>query len=687
MKKHKWPIDLSMLTDVEVAQFEADSWVLFHGDTDVCLYLRFSNEKQKEQSIEGQLRDCIAFCKRNNYRIVAIYVDRAKSARVKVTKRISFQQMVSDSENGFWDYVVVWQLDRFARNRHDSAVYKARLRQNNVKVLSATEVISDQPEGIILEAVLEGMAEYYSAELSKKVTRGMKESAIKGMSVGGVLPLGYKIENKRYVIDPVTAPIAQEAFSLYANGATVADICATFNARGYRTVKGEEFNKNSFHRMFRNERYIGVYQHGDVRHESGVMPQLISREVWDKVQERLHEVDQAPARGKAKVDYLLSGKLFCGHCQDTMVGESGTSRRGQVYYYYSCTSHKRRKGCDKKPVRKDWLEEVVARDALALLTDEVIEKIADIAIRQSELDIKQNTMIPALEEELKETTTAINNIISMVEKGVASTALAIRLNELEKKQKTLARDLEHEKKSAFIIDKYQVIYWLNHFKSGDIDDPSFRRQLVALLVNSVTVWDEPDGWFTITSVYNLLSTTKKTVKLKMSTPPIPTGLLPGSDMESKGSPSKRSLKALMFSVFRDFSFYSVFVFTFDMKNLPRMVCSVPAKIEQTSEGVRRCLRSFGFFFFTAFAAFYWRSPLPGSSTTPSGTENATCCCRYALCTVWERWEYFFSLRWSRTPLPCSFWLGPLRPLRRSGECHFFTRRPLGPRSGTTAPCR
>lgn len=181
----------------------------------------------------------------------------------------------------------------------------------------------------------------------------------------------------------------------------------------------------------------------------------------------------------------------------------------------------------------------MARDALDLLTDEVIEEIADIAIRQSELDIKQNTMIPALEDELKETTTAINNIISMVEKGIASTALATRLSELEKKQKTLTRDLEREKKSAFMIDKYQVIYWLNHFKSGDIDDPSFRRQLVALLVNSVTVWDEPDGWFTITSVYNLLSTTKKTIKLKMSTPPTPTGLFPCSDMESKGSPKNK----------------------------------------------------------------------------------------------------------------------------------------------------
>lgn len=536
MKKKKWPIDLSMLTELEISQFEEDPWTLYHGDIDVVLYLRFSNEKQKEQSIEGQLRDCRAFCRAHGYRIVGIYVDRAKTGRKNVVKRTNFQQMIRDSECGLWDYVVIWAVDRFARNREDSTIYKAKLRKNNVKVVSATETISEEPEGIIMEALLEGMAEYFSAKLSDKVSRGMRESAIKGMSVGGVLPLGYKVEGKKYVIDPVTAPIAQEAFTLYANGATVADICAQFNAKGYKTVKGGEFNKNSFHRMFRNERYIGVYQHGDVRHESGAMPRLISQEVWDRVQERIKEVNQGPARGKAKVDYLLSGKLFCGHCQNTMVGESGKSKGGRVYNYYSCTSRKSGKGCDKRPVRKDWIEDVVVHNAMELLTDEVIEEIADIALRQSQLDIERNTTIPALEEELRETAASIKNIISMVEKGVASTALAKRLSELEKKQKTLSRDLERERKKVFVIDKHQVIYWLNHFKDGDIEDPAFRRQLIALLVNSVTVWDEPDGWYTITTVYNLLSTTKKTVRLQMPSSPTATRTPGCSDLAPSGSP-------------------------------------------------------------------------------------------------------------------------------------------------------
>ena len=130
----KFPIDLSMLTEEEIDQFRQDPSTLFEGDTDVSLYLRFSSERQREQSIEGQLRDCRSFCKVNRYRIAAIYVDRATTARKDVEKRIHFQEMIRDSEKKPWKYVVVWKLDRFARNRTDSALFKFRLSPKNRKV-------------------------------------------------------------------------------------------------------------------------------------------------------------------------------------------------------------------------------------------------------------------------------------------------------------------------------------------------------------------------------------------------------------------------------------------------------------------------------------------------------------------------------------------------------------------------
>lgn len=521
----KFPIDLSMLTPEEVDQLAQNPTVLFEGDTDVALYLRFSSERQSEQSIEGQLRDAITFCKLHRYRIVAIYVDRATTARKDVEKRVNFLQMVSDSEKRHWQYVIVWKLDRFARSRNDSALFKMRLRKNGVRVVSATENISENPEGIILEAVLEGMAEFYSAELSQKITRGMRESALKCHSIGGHVPLGYEIRDHKLVIDPATAPIVQKAFELYSQGWTVADICREFNARGYRTAKNVEFNRNSFKSMFRNKRYIGVYKYKDMEIEDGV-PAIIDKELFEEVGRRLKKNGEAPSRGKAKVDYLLSGKLFCGHCGNTMNGESGTSKTGRVHNYYTCYTRKRQGHCDKKPLRKELIEMWVAQDAMEMLTDDVIEEIANLAVEQTEEDIQKNTKLPALTSRQNEIMKSISNITTAIEKGAASDTLISRLTELEKERKDLAHQIADEEKLIFRLDRDQVIYWLSQFKNGDIHDEKFKRQLIDLLINSVTVWDLPDGDFKITTAYNLTSCKSKTFKasecsdLRGQTPPL-----------------------------------------------------------------------------------------------------------------------------------------------------------------------
>lgn len=542
MKKKitKFPIDLSMLTESEIDQFRDDPTTLFEGYVDVVLYLRFSSERQREQSIEGQLRDCIAYCKAHHYRIVAIYVDRATTARKDVEKRVHFQEMVNDSSSRQWEYVVVWKLDRFARNRTDSAMFKFRLRKNGVKVLSATENISDNPEGIILEAVLEGMAEFYSADLSQKITRGMRESALKCHSIGGHVPLGYKIENHKLVIDPATAHIVQEAFQLYANGETIADICRIFNSKGYLTAKGVPFNRSSFKAIFRNERYIGIYKYKDLKIEDGI-PAIIDKPLFETVRSRLSENAQAPARGKAKVDYLLAGKLFCGHCGASMNGESGTSRTGAVHNYYACYTRKRQKACDKKPLKKDGIEWAVAQDAMELLTDEVIEELADMAISQSDRDLKENTRIPELTAKRNEVEGAIANITKAIEKGVASDTLLSRLTELEKQKKTLSREIQEEGKYIYQIDRHQVIFWLEKFKGGNIEDEQFRRLLIDLLVNSVTVWDEPDG-FRITTAYNLTSCKSKTFRISAD-------ITPGSDLRGLAPPTtNHKANALWFVV-------------------------------------------------------------------------------------------------------------------------------------------
>lgn len=131
--------------------------------------------------------------------VVGEYVDRALTGTND--NRASFQRMIADASKKQFQYVIVYKLDRFARNRYDSAIYKAKLKKYGVTVLSAMEQISDTPEGIILESVLEGMAEYYSANLSQNVKRGIKVALQNKTFIGGTPPYGYFVKNKNVYID------------------------------------------------------------------------------------------------------------------------------------------------------------------------------------------------------------------------------------------------------------------------------------------------------------------------------------------------------------------------------------------------------------------------------------------------------------------------------------------------------
>lgn len=154
--------------------------------------------------------------------------------------------MIKDSGKKLFDMIIVWKLDRFSRNRYDSARYKSQLKKNGVKVVSATEVISDGAEGIILESMLEGFAEYYSADLSEKVVRGMTDNALKCKYNGGTLPIGYIIDAEQYFqVDPVTAPFILDAFKRYDKGATMTESRDWLNEQGMKNTRGNPLTYNS----------------------------------------------------------------------------------------------------------------------------------------------------------------------------------------------------------------------------------------------------------------------------------------------------------------------------------------------------------------------------------------------------------------------------------------------------------
>lgn len=509
------PIDLSALTPAERQQFAENPSVLSPDCEAVCcLYLRYSSDRQTEQSIEGQLRELIAYCKHHSYRVAAIYVDRAISAHASMDKRPAFQQMLSDSARAPWKTVLVYKLDRFARNREDSAIARMRLRKAGCNVESAKEGISKNPEGVILEALLEGMAEYYSLELSQKVRRGMNETARKGQNTGGPVPLGYKVVDKRLQIDTLTAPLVEEAFHRYAEGDTVAAICEDFNARGYRTNRGAKFNKSSFKNVFRNEKYIGVYTFDGIRAENTV-PRIISDELWRAVQSRLKVNEQAPARGKAKVPYLLAGKIFCGHCGSPMVGECGRGKGGRTYNYYACSGRRHTKSCDKKPVPKDWIEDIVAKDAVEVLSDEIIDYVATVAAQQSDDELRENTRIPAIEQQLRDIDGKIRNLMKAIESTpTAPDVIVARIAELESQKKCLTAELAEESRSVIHLTKEMVVYFLQSIREKVIPWKTQKPMLLDLFVNSVTVYDAEPGFMRFKTAYNLTQIPQKTYKVQ-----------------------------------------------------------------------------------------------------------------------------------------------------------------------------
>ena len=315
----------------------------------IVIYARFSSHSQTEQSIEGQLRVCYEYAKANGHIVIGEYIDRAQSGTSD--NRSDFQRMIEDSERHAFQGVLVYQLDRFARNRYDSAINKAKLKKNGVRVLSAKENITDDASGVLIEGVLESMAEYYSVELSQKIKRGMEINAKKCLANGSNPGLGYRVNKDRtFSIDEEEAQIVREIFERYASGEVVADIIRDLNARQFKTSRGKEFNKNSISRILHNKRYIGYYLYKGTETPGG-MPRIIDDDLFFRVQHLIEKNKAAPGRIRGKDEYLLTTKLYCGMCNAPMTGYGGTSKSGKHYHYYMCNNAKKHK-CDKKSFRK-----------------------------------------------------------------------------------------------------------------------------------------------------------------------------------------------------------------------------------------------------------------------------------------------------------------------------------------------
>lgn len=443
------------------------------------IYARYSSDSQTEQSIEGQLRVCEEYAQKNNILILNTYIDRAMTGTND--NRPDFQRMIKDSSRKEWNYVLVYKLDRFSRNKYETAIHKKTLKDNGVKVLSAMENIPDTPEGIILESLLEGMNVYYSAELSQKVKRGMRETRLKGFYQGGGLPYGYKVVDRKVVIDETKAETVRFMYDSYSKGVTVKTLIAELTAKGI-LYKGKPFAPNTVYGILGNEKYSGSYRKDDEIIDN-IYPQLIPTDTYQKVREKAEK--NKFGKRSVKTVYLLRHKVKCGYCGRPISAETGTARNGEVKRYYKCIGRKKdNNGCIKTQIPKEFLEEFVSNVIIEKLIDtqNIHTIIAEIMRRQN---LNENGNLKMLSNEKSRIDRALDNLVTAIENGITSNTTNKRLHDLEKQQEELERQI--------LIERSKTAVKLNESDIRQYYEQALRLEmpmLINFLVKEIVLYND-----------------------------------------------------------------------------------------------------------------------------------------------------------------------------------------------------
>lgn len=486
----------------------------------VVIYARYSSHNQTEASIEGQLKVCYEYAKQNNLTVINEYIDRAMSGTND--NREQFQQMLKDSSKHQFDGVLVYQLDRFGRNDYESMTNEYKLNQNGVEVFSAKENFEKTPSGNLLKGVIRSVNQYYSDELSVKIGRGMDLNADKFYYNGGSVPLGLKlkvveeingpfskkIKKQKFDIDENTSPIVQEIFKMYVNGDTMADIIRYLNKKGIKTSQGNEYSKNSLRTILMNKKYIGIYSYNG-KETPNIIPRIIDDITFEKAQKKLSKNRKSPARGKAIVPYLLTTKLFCGTCKEAMVGLSGTSSTGALHCYYSCKG-KKEKGCKRKNIQKDYIENLVVDLAVSTLTDENINEIS-AAVYKAAYKEQDGSRLKQLKREILKMEKQKNNLLNALQEcdmPELRKPIFEQLKSIEQRKIEVEQEIIKEEDSQFHYTIPQIKSFLKNLrKKENRNDIKYKRMIINSLINKVYVYDT-----TLTIIFN---TQDKDLTIKM----------------------------------------------------------------------------------------------------------------------------------------------------------------------------
>ena len=472
-------------------------------------YYRFSSDSQSDASIDQQRLEAHRFAEQHGYTICREYEDYARTGTD--TDRPGYMQMFREIERVKPSVLILWKIDRLNRNAADFLVARRRLMDAGIKLKFVADAnIENRETELMVLAMRAAEAENYSANMSENISRGQRDIAEKCLYAGYKI-LGYRAEpapehgkhRKRYAIDPATAPIVQRIYREYADGVPMAEICKALNGEGLRTSTGGPFNINGMRKILTNPAYIGVYRYKGAEKPGGI-PAIIDEELYKKAQSRLAQNKRDGSRranelkheaiGDAPAPrYWLTGKLFCGHCGDTMQGVSGTSKtRATKHYYYYCKSQ-RRKLCRKKPIKKAVLEGAVIHLFYTFVQDENIFSAlaADITAklrREREQDSGKLEMLLAAKKDVDR---KLNNLVNALMNGIFSETTQAALQELEARKKALSDEIELEERMQTVSDdEAGALRLLETYRYADFDDPVIRDYFLENYVEAIYVYDD-----------------------------------------------------------------------------------------------------------------------------------------------------------------------------------------------------
>lgn len=280
------------------------------------IYARYSSSSQSEQSIDTQIDICSDYAQKHGMVIVNSYIDKGMTGTN--TKRPGFQKMIADSFNGSFEFVLVYKLDRFARDEYDDMQYERVLNDNGVTRISATEPMpEDYFSGALVKAITRISNEQYSRLLSQRVTHGLNKNVELGKMVGGSVTFGYDMVDKKYIINEERASYVRMMFEMYVNGYTFDQIIKELTSKGIYNINDKTFQFQHISKILHNKRYIGIFKYKGIEYPNFI-PFIIDDETFMQVQSKLGRNATKRGRTRYEVSYHLTGKLYCGYCGGEM---------------------------------------------------------------------------------------------------------------------------------------------------------------------------------------------------------------------------------------------------------------------------------------------------------------------------------------------------------------------------------